>query len=76
MEQYEAFFDEYVEFMQKYKDSDDTMSMLSDYADYMEEYEKTMDELEDIDEDELTEEELILYEETTLRIQKKLQEIE
>ena len=45
MDSYEAFFDEYVEFMKKYKDSDDPTSMLADYADYMAKYADAMEKL-------------------------------
>ena len=33
LDSYEEFFDEYVAFMKKYQDSDDPMSMMSDFAD-------------------------------------------
>ncbi len=32
MDSYEQFFDQYVEFMKKYKDSGDSISMLADYT--------------------------------------------
>lgn len=42
MDNYEAFFDEYCEFMKKYNESDDTTSLLADYASYMVKYTDTM----------------------------------
>ena len=32
MDSYEAFFDEYIDFMKAYKDSDDVLGMAADYA--------------------------------------------
>jgi len=74
MDKYEEFFDEYVEFMKKYKESTDTSEMMDDYLDYMEDYAETMEALEDIEDEELTDEELKYYTDTMLRINKKLLE--
>lgn len=45
MDSYEAFFDEYVEFMKKYQSSDDVVGMLADYSDYMARYAETMEKI-------------------------------
>lgn len=61
MDSYEDFFDEYVAFMEKYSESDDTASMLADYSSYMAQYAETMEKMESIDEDELTTAEAAYY---------------
>lgn len=75
MDSYEAFFDEYVEFMKKYMESEDVASMMADYADMMTQYADTMRALEEIDEDELSAEEVLYYSEAMARISQKLLEI-
>ena len=72
MDSYEAFFNEYVAFMEKYANSDDPTSMLADLAIYMERYAETMEKLEAIDEGELTNEEALYYAEVSSRISQKL----
>lgn len=74
MDSYEAFFDEYVEFMKKYSESDDILSMMEDYTDYMTKYTDTMKKLDEIDEDNLSAAEYAYYIDVMARIQKKLLE--
>ena len=69
------FFDEYVEFMKKYQNSDNQASMLSDLADYMTKYSETMQKLDEIDEDSLSAADLAYYTEVNARIMKKLAEV-
>lgn len=54
MDSYEAFFDEYVEFMKKYAESDDTLGMMEDYADYMTKYADAMEQMNEINEENLS----------------------
>lgn len=75
MDSYEAFFDEYIAFMEKYEESDDSLSMLTDYVNYMSKLSDTMEKLDAIDEDELTDEELAYYTEVMLRISTKLMSV-
>lgn len=75
MDGYEAFFDEYCEFMKKYEDSDNSVSMLGDYADYMSKYADAMSKMSELDDGELSDEEVIYYTEVTARITKKLSEV-
>ena len=78
MDEYEAFFDSYVEFMKKYKNADasDLASMMVDYTTYMTEYTETMEALEKIEDDEdLSNEELVYYTEVMGRINTKLAEV-
>ena len=72
MDNYEAFFDEYCEFMKKYNESDDTTSLLADYASYMVKYTDTMQKMNNISEDELTDAEVAYYAEASARISAKL----
>ncbi|MCD7807807.1 MAG: hypothetical protein LUH02_00575 [Erysipelotrichaceae bacterium] len=74
MDSYEDFFDEYIAFMEKYAESDDSLSMLADYSSYLSQYSETMQKMDAIDEDDLSDEELAYYLEVTARITKKLSE--
>lgn len=68
MESYEAFFDDYAEFMQAYAESDDTLSMLGEYADFVAKYAELTADFEAIDESELSDAEAMYYAEVSLRI--------
>lgn len=72
MDEYVKFFEEYCAFMKKYSESDDVMSMLNDYNSYMKQYVETMNALDEIDEGELSKEELKLYLDTMNTINKML----
>ena len=74
MESYEAFFDEYIEFMSSFKYEDAGLSALAKYTEFLTKYEKAMTEMDKIDESELTEAEDKLFLETQLRINNKLAE--
>ena len=72
MEDYEAFYDQYIDFMVKYQKSDNALAMMNDYMALltkMSEWEKSIDS---INEDELTDEELLLFNEVNLRVAGKL----
>lgn len=71
MDEYEAFFDQYVEFMQKVTESND-ISMMGKYAEMMSQYAVTMQALEEMGEREMTNAELAYYIEVTSRIEQKL----
>ena len=76
MDSYEAFFDEYVEFMKNFDESDPgDLSVLADYTSMMAKYTETMEKLDAIDEDELTDEEMAYYIDVMARINKKLLEL-
>jgi len=75
MDSYEAFFDEYVEFMKKYSETDDPTEMLMDYSDYMSSYADVMQKMNEIDTENLSPADYAYYVEVTARIQKKLLEI-
>lgn len=75
MDSYEAFFDEYVDFMKEFNDSEDTIGMLAEYSDYMSRYADAMEKMEDIDDDDLSTEDYAYYIDVMSRVQKKLLEI-
>lgn len=75
MDSYEAFFDEYCEFMKKYTESDNSASMLSDYLSYMEKYTDTMTKFSAIEDEELSNAELAYYIDVNARISQKLLEV-
>ena len=75
MDSYEAFFDEYVEFMNKYAESDDALGMLADYSEYMTKYADTMEKMDAINSEELSAADYAYYIDVTARIQKKLLEV-
>ena len=75
MDSYEAFFDEYVEFMIAYKASDDVVSMAGKYTAMMTEYLETMTALQEVDQETLSNEEALYYAEVMLRINQKLLEV-
>ena len=61
--------------MKKYQESPDDVSMMSDLADYMTKYTEYMTKLDEIDEDSLSDADLIYYTEVNARILKKLSEV-
>lgn len=72
MDSYEQFFDQYVEFMKKYKDSGDSISMLADYTKMMQRYTDTMNKLNAIDQNSLSAADEAYYLEVMGRITQKL----
>lgn len=75
MDSYEAFFDEYISFMNKYKESGYDASMLTDYTNYMNSYTETMKKISEIDTDSLSTADMLYYSEVNFRISSKLAEI-
>ena len=72
MEDYEAFYDQYIDFMIKYQNSDNSMAMMADYLSLMGKLAEWEAEIDKIDEKELTTEEALLFNEVNLRIATKL----
>lgn len=70
MDEYVAFFEGYYEFMKNYDASD--VSSLAKYADFLAQYQETMEALENIDEEKLTDAEAKLYAQTMLKIDQML----
>lgn len=78
MDSYEAFFDEYVEFMKKYMNADATsiVSMMQDYTDYMTKYAEMTEKLSALENEEMSTEEALYYAEVSSRITQKLLEVQ
>ena len=75
MDSYEKFFDEYVAFMKKFKEAEDTTSMLGEYTTMMQQYTQTMADLNKIDEGSLSDAEALYYADVMLRINQKLLQV-
>ena len=71
MDNYEAFFDEYIEFMQSYEDSSD-LKALADYTSMMSKYAEFTSQIDAIDTENLNDAELAYYTEVTTRVTQKL----
>ena len=75
MDSYEAFMDEYVDFMKHMSDDPTDLEVLSEYADIMMKYAEWGKKIEDLDESEMSDEEAAYYAEVTLRVSQKLLEV-
>lgn len=73
MDDYEDFFDSYCELMEEY--SKDPNSAMDEYLEMNQKYLTVIEELDAIDEDELTDEEEAYYLEVMARINSKLLEV-
>lgn len=73
MDDYEDFFDSYCELMEEY--SKDPNSVMDKYLEMNQKYVTVMEELDAIDEDELTDEEEAYYLEVMARINSKLSKV-
>lgn len=74
MDSYEAFIDEYVEFMKKYADNPDDLGLLADYAKYMGKYADFVADFEKWGDTEMNAAETAYYIEVQARVSKKLLE--
>lgn len=72
LDSYEKFFDEYIEFMEKFSNSDNALGMLADYSKFMTKYAETLSAMEALGEGEMSKEETAYYLEVTTRINQKL----
>ena len=71
MDEYEAFFDEYVEYMKNMK-SRNSLGAAVDYVQMLDKYNKYMKELDEMDESKMTKEDHKYFLDTMNRINKKL----
>lgn len=72
MDSYEAFFDSYIAFLKKYEASNHAPALLTEYNQMLLQYQKSMLELEAIDESKLSPKDLAYYTEVMGRINQKL----
>ena len=75
MDDYEAFMNEYVEFMKKYSANPSDTSLLKDYTNYMTKYSKAMESFEKWDEEDMNDAETKYYLEVQTRVNNKLLEV-
>lgn len=75
VDSYEEFMNEYVDFMIEYNDSEDTSGMLTDYATMMTRYAEMAEQVDDIDEESLSADDLAYYTAAMGRITARLEEI-
>lgn len=75
MDSYEAFFDEYCDFMKKYNDNPSSPTLLADYAKFATQYAETMDKLDSMGEEDMSPQELQYYTDTMNRINTKLADV-
>lgn len=77
MDDYEAFYDEYCDFMKKYLagDSDDTFGMLADYTKMLTKLQEMNESLENMDTSEMSKADQQYYIDVNARIQKKLLDV-
>ena len=76
MDDYEAFFDEYVLFMKKYNESSDVSALMLDYAELMSKYEQYTESFEEWENEELNDTELAYYLQVQTRVTEKLLSIQ
>lgn len=75
MDSYEAFIDEYIDFMERYEQSDGSdLTLLADYADYMSRYADMMADFDAWNSEDMTTEESLYYLEVQARVSQKLLE--
>lgn len=73
---YEKFFDEYIAFMKKYKESNNAVSMAADYANFMKKYTDYMAKFENIDDKGWNDAEVAYWLEVNGRVMGKLATIQ
>ena len=72
MDQYEAFFDSYIAFLNQIENSGNVVSLYADYFDMLNKYAETMEKMEGIDANSLSAADQAYYIEVTSRITEKL----
>ena len=72
LDSYEAFIDEYIDFMQRYKDSGNTTAMLNDYLSYLQRYSDFVAKVDAMKTDNMSNADLAYYLEVTARVSQKL----
>lgn len=76
MDSYEAYIDEYVDFMNRYFASDDMLSMMSEYNDMLSKYSEMSEAFNEWDSEDMNDAELSYYLDVVTRTTTKMLEIE
>ena len=74
LDSYEAFMDEYLSFMTRYNEAEDTSQMMLEYLDFMQRYAEFAQEVDDVDTENLSDADYAYYIEVTSRVAQKLLE--
>lgn len=72
IDSYEAFIDEYCDFMKKYAASDNPLTLMGEYADYMKKLTEMGEKFGELEDNDLTAAEQAYYTEVLLRCEKKM----
>ncbi len=72
VDSYEELMNEYCDFMQKYSENPNDMSILTEYATYMTKYDEAMDKIDALDDMDMNNAELSYYLAATARIEQRL----
>ena len=72
LDSYEAFMDEYIDFMQRYKDSGNTAAMMNDYLSYLQRYSDFIAKVNAVDSSSMSAADAAYYVEVTTRVSQKL----
>lgn len=75
MDSYEAFYDDYCDFMKKYEKNPSDLTLLSEYSDMLLKSQEMNEKFEEWDDEDLSNEELKYYLDVQTRISKKLIEV-
>lgn len=75
MDEYEAFFQGYCDFMKKFQEDPSNLSLMSEYVDVIKQYTEAVSALDAIETNELTEDEILYYLDVTARIEGMLAEV-
>lgn len=72
IDSYEDFFDEYCDFMKRYKEASDSLSLLKEYTEYLSKYSEAMEKMSALEDKEMNDAEMKYYLEAYTRINQKL----
>lgn len=75
MDNYEAFFTEYVAFMKEYSKDSDDLDMMEKYVDFAREYEKQMDSMNSVDVKNISDDDFQYFTKVYNRINRQLNEL-
>lgn len=75
VDSYEAFFNQYCDFMEKYNANPGSPTLIAEYAKFMAQYAETMNKLDALGEENMSDQELAYYTQATTRINQRLAQV-
>lgn len=75
MDSYETFINGYVDFMKKYSDNPDDLSLLAEYSTYMDKYDDMVENFDEWEDEDMNDDETAYYIDVHARVSKKLLEV-